>query len=42
MKKMKFRWQPPVPLSKEEKKEAKLIAVIVVLLYVLALGYYLS
>ena len=39
---MKFKWQPPVPLSKEEKKEAKLMAVIVVLIYTLALGYYVS
>ena len=31
-----------VPLSKEEKKEAKLMAVIVVLIYTLALGYYVS
>ena len=28
--------------SKEEKKEAKLMAVIVVLIYTLALGYYVS
>ena len=32
----------PRPLSKEEKREAKMIAFIVVLGYVLALGYYLS
>ena len=32
----------PVPLSKEEKKEANLMAVIVVLIYTLALGYYVS
>ena len=37
---MEFR--APTPLSREEKREAKMIAFIVVLGYVLALGYYLS
>jgi hypothetical protein len=37
---MQFR--APIPLSREEKREAKMIAFIVVLGYVLALGYYLS
>ena len=32
----------PIPLSKAEKKEAKLMAVSVVLIYTLALGYYVS
>ena len=32
----------PVPLSKMEKKEAVLLAIIVVLAYTCALGYYLS
>ena len=32
----------PLPLSKKEKKEAGLLAVIVVLAYTCALGYYLT
>jgi len=31
----------PVPLSKKEKKETVLLAVVVVLAYTCALGYYL-
>tara|TARA_R100000935_G_scaffold54276_1_gene82928 strand:- start:74 stop:187 length:114 start_codon:yes stop_codon:yes gene_type:complete len=37
-----MEFKRPRPLSKEEKYEAKMIAFIVVLGYVLALGYYLS
>jgi len=36
------KYQPPVPLSKQEKYEAKLLAVIVALGYAFALGLYLS
>ena len=32
----------PIPLSKKEKKEAVLLAVIVVLAYTYALGYYFA
>jgi len=37
-----MKYEPPIPLSKKEKKEAMLLGVIVVLLYTLAIGYYLS
>ena len=37
-----MEFKVPIPLSREEKREAKMIAFIVVLGYVLALGYYLS
>jgi len=37
-----MEFKAPTPLSREEKREAKMIAFIVVLGYVLALGYYLS
>ena len=37
-----MKYEPPIPLSKKEKKEAVLLGVIVVLLYTLAMGYYLS
>tara|TARA_R110000824_G_scaffold244219_1_gene432948 strand:+ start:698 stop:814 length:117 start_codon:yes stop_codon:yes gene_type:complete len=35
-------YTPPVPLSKQEKIEAVLMGIIVALLYLFALGCYLS
>ena len=37
-----MNYKPPVPLSKQEKKEAMLLGAIVALTYLFALGYYLS
>jgi len=38
----KMNYKEPVPLSKQEKREAVLLGVIVALTYLLAYGYYLS
>jgi hypothetical protein len=37
-----MEFKVPIPLCREEKREAKMIAFIVVLGYVLALGFYFS
>jgi len=38
----KMNYKEPVPLSKQEKREAMLLGAIVALTYLFALGYYLS
>ena len=38
----KMNYKEPVPLSKQEKKEAMLLGAIVALTYLFALGCYLS
>jgi hypothetical protein len=39
---MKMNYKEPVPLSKQEKREAMLLGAIVALTYLFALGCYLS